>query len=368
MLTIDRVAAAESTTDNPRYVKVNGYPPQPDRRCMEAKRSSRDPMRALERLIKQVARSSATVLVTGETGCGKEVVARKVHALSRRHDQPFVAVNCAAIPAELLESELFGHEKGAFTGAVRKHVGRFERADGGTLFLDEIGDMPPSMQAKLLRVLQERTIQRVGGCDEIAVDIRIIAATHRDLRAATQKGHFREDLYYRLAVFPLRVPALRERLNDLADLVESLIERQRARGEAGLELTQAALRELKRYHWPGNVRQLANVIQRLAVIYPDEVVDAEHLPAGLPNHGSAGNGAGAAGIPVVGDRGSASPTLTESGLNLSEHLRAQERSLIEQALTLSDNVVARAAELLSLPRTTLIEKMRKLEIPRHAPA
>ena len=287
-------------------------------------------------LIQQVAATDATVLILGESGTGKELVARNIHYYSDRRDRLFVPINCGAIPSELLESELFGHEKGAFTGAISARQGRFELAEGGTIFLDEIGDMPLTMQVKLLRVIQERCFERVGSNRPIQTNVRIIAATHRDLEELIKDGDFREDLYYRLNVFPIRMPGLRERLEDL---------------------------------WPGNVRELANLIERLAILRPYGVVDVKDLPdkfvpdrAALESAVSAvDDGEGAApSVPYVGGA-----RLPREGIDLKEHLNNIEVSLIQQALEEADGVVAHAAEKLRMRRTTLVEKMRKYNIQRN---
>ncbi|HUH90764.1 MAG TPA: sigma-54 dependent transcriptional regulator, partial [Lysobacter sp.] len=233
----------------------------------------------LSRMIDQVAPFDTTVLILGESGTGKEVAARTVHARSRRHDRPFVAMNCGAIPAELLESELFGHEKGAFTGALTQRKGRFEMADGGTLLLDEIGDMSMPMQVKLLRVLQERTFERVGGNQTIQCDVRVIAATHRDLESHIAEGKFREDLFYRLNVFPIEMPPLRERSDDLPDLIAAITRQLAEAGRGQVTLSEGAVDVLRHYAWPGNVRELSNLLERLAVLHPAEIVRATDLPA-----------------------------------------------------------------------------------------
>ena len=226
------------------------------------------------RLIGQVAPSDASVIITGPSGSGKELVARAVHAASARFAQPYVAVNCGAIPRDLLESELFGHEKGAFTGAVNQRCGRFEEAHGGTLFLDEIGDMPADMQVKLLRVLEERTIQRVGGRGEIAVDNRIVSATHRDIDEAIDEQRFREDLFYRLAVFPIHLPSLAERREDIPLLVQSFLRRK-----SDVRFSQAAMDRLMTHNWPGNVRELRNLVERASILHPSRTVGAEEVDA-----------------------------------------------------------------------------------------
>ena len=236
-------------------------------------------MQNVRRLIAQVAKTDANVLILGESGTGKEEVARSIHECSSRSKHPFVAINCGAIPSELLESELFGHEKGAFTGAVSARKGRFECAEGGTIFLDEIGDMPKLMQVKLLRVLQERVIERVGGRSPIPIDIRVVAATHRDLSQAIIQGDFREDLYYRLNVFPIKIPAIRERLEDISWLVYAIVERLHQQGHASIMLSPEMLAALSRYAWPGNIRELANLIERLSILYPHQRLGCEHLPS-----------------------------------------------------------------------------------------
>jgi sigma-54 dependent transcriptional regulator, flagellar regulatory protein len=235
-------------------------------------------VRDVRRLIELVAPVDSNVLILGESGTGKEMVAHHIHELSGRAAGPFVAVNCGAIPADLLESELFGHEKGAFTGALNRRIGRFEFARGGTLFLDEIGDMSLPMQVKLLRVLQERTFERVGGNATIQCDVRIVAATHRDLDVAIREGQFREDLYYRLNVFPLSIPPLRERLSDLPHLVEQVLKRHGAARAAALCLSSEAMECLMQYRWPGNVRELSNLLERLSVLCGHRIVRAEDLP------------------------------------------------------------------------------------------
>jgi sigma-54 dependent transcriptional regulator, flagellar regulatory protein len=237
-----------------------------------------DSISQVRRLIEQVSSTDASVLILGESGTGKEVVARNIHYHSSRCKGPFVPVNCGAIPAELLESELFGHEKGAFTGAISSRKGRFELADGGTLFLDEIGDMPMSMQVKLLRVLQERSFERVGGNKTIKVNVRIVAATHRNLDEMIADNTFREDLYYRLNVFPIEMPALRERSEDIPLLLQELLARMEAGGAKLIHFTPRAITSLMEHEWAGNVRELANLVERLIILYPGEMVDVNHLP------------------------------------------------------------------------------------------
>lgn len=237
----------------------------------------------IRNLICQVANSITNVLILGESGTGKEVAARLIHDQSQRRNKPFVAINCGAIPSELLESELFGHEKGAFTGALTTRQGRFELANGGTIFLDEIGDMPLLMQVKLLRVLQERTIDRVGSKKSINIDVRIIAATHRNLENEISSLRFREDLYYRLNVFPIEMPALRDHAEDIPLIIEELIARLNSEGRGSVHLMKETINVLCHYPWPGNVRELSNLIERLAVLYPNTLIDVEHLPAKFRN-------------------------------------------------------------------------------------
>jgi sigma-54 specific flagellar transcriptional regulator A len=308
----------------------------------------------LDQLMRQVAGYDSTVLIQGESGCGKELVARRIHDLSARSRGPFVPVNCGAIPRDLLESELFGHEKGAFTGALTTRIGRFELADGGTLFLDEIGDMSLDMQVKLLRVLQERVFERVGSGDQRRANVRIVAATHRDLETRARAGEFREDLYFRLNVFPIAVPSLRDRIDDLPALIDALVRRGEAEGRPSISFTQTALDCLAAYAWPGNVRELQNLLERLAILYPNRTIDREQLPA-----------------PIGERRRTAQPTVTTipaTGLDLREHLGNIEKQLIRSALEQTDGTVAHAARLLKLQRTTLVEKLRKYELHAHAHA
>ncbi|MEJ2059028.1 MAG: sigma-54 dependent transcriptional regulator [Gammaproteobacteria bacterium] len=322
-------------------------------------------MQRLRRLIEHVAATDATVLLQGETGTGKEVAAAALHYSSTRRDKPFVAINCGAIPPELLESELFGHEKGAFTGAITSRQGRFELAQGGTLFLDEIGDMPLAMQVKLLRVLQERTFERVGSNKSISADVRVIAATHRNLDEAIHEGSFREDLYYRLQVFPLELPALRERKVDIPLLADHFIQRLKQDGRSGVMLSAGVVKALQEYDWPGNVRELANLVERLSILIPDGVAEVSDLPAkflervGIPDTTAAYLESAANQEPVVGIA-----ALPETSFDLREYLSQLEVSFIRQALEEAGGVVARAAERLGMRRTTLVEKLRKYDITR----
>lgn len=317
----------------------------------------------VRKMIEMVARSDANVLIMGESGTGKEVIARHVHHHSNRRSKPFVPLNCGAIPPDLLESELFGHEKGAFTGAIATRQGRFEMADGGTLFLDEIGDMSLSMQVKLLRVLQERTFERVGSSKSISVNVRILAATHVNLEDAISDGRFREDLYYRLNVFPIETPPLRQRTEDLPLLVNDLVERLDHEGRGSIRLTPECIESLSQYNWPGNVRELANLVERLSILYPNGTIDVQDLPDKYcPGELSSSEAL----RPSIVTLGSTTPPshLPRVGLDLKEHLTQIETNLIRQALDDSNWVVAHAAKRLQMGRTTLVEKMRKLGLER----
>jgi sigma-54 specific flagellar transcriptional regulator A len=341
---------------------------------------------AVNRLIEQVAPYDSTVLILGESGTGKEIAARAIHAASLRRQRPFVAVNCGAIPAELLESELFGHEKGSFTGAITSRKGRFEIAEGGTLFLDEIGDMSLPMQVKLLRVLQERVYERVGSNSSSECDVRIIAATHRNLEESIVRGTFRGDLFYRLNVFPIEMPTLATRISDLPALIADFTAHAANRGRPRLRLLPETLGALSSYPWPGNIRELSNLIERLAILCPERAVGIGDLPARYrpadwtaPNLAQVATTevpqllasmAGGADVDTEEDEvlpsgvwnlSDESPTrLPENGVDLRAHLTHIERTLISQALERSGGTVAHAARLLSLRRTTLVEKLRKL--------
>ncbi|MGD8783284.1 MAG: sigma-54 dependent transcriptional regulator [Thioalkalispiraceae bacterium] len=324
----------------------------------------------VRKLIEQVADTDANVLILGQSGTGKEVVARNLHYYSSRRDKPFVPVNCGAIPPDLLESELFGHEKGAFTGAISARQGRFELAEGGTLFLDEIGDMPLAMQVKILRVLQERIFERVGSNKSIKADVRIVAATHRDLEEEIKEGRFREDLYYRLNVFPIEMPSLSERSEDIALLIKELVTRMEHEQRGSVRLTPTAIAALSHYPWPGNVRELSNLMERLIIMYPYGVVDVRDLPEKFRGHLSEGDAelpemvtAASANLPDQVDL-DAAVRLPSNGIDLKEHLSQLEYSLIKQALEEADGVVAHAAKRLSMRRTTLVEKMRKYGLQR----
>jgi sigma-54 specific flagellar transcriptional regulator A len=343
-------------------------------------------VRRLRRMIEQVAAFDTTVLVTGESGTGKEVVARAVHQSSLRRDKPFVAVNCGAIPSELLESELFGHEKGAFTGAITSRKGRFEMADGGTLFLDEIGDMSLPMQVKILRALQERTYERVGSNRSVRCDVRIIAATHRNLEENIVKGSFREDLFYRLNVFPIEMPPLRDRIEDLPQLIDDITSNLEQSGHGSVRIAPDAISALRLYAWPGNVRELHNLIERLAVLHPRGLVQATDLPQayrrGIPMAAveSAETRSTVPSLVAAAERKAEKATealpvqdvisaadlaqLPPDGVDLKDHIANIELSLIKQALRQANGVVAHAAKLLNTRRTTLVEKLRKYGLQR----
>lgn len=304
---------------------------------------------------RKVARSDSSVLITGESGTGKELIARAIHRNSARKDGPMVIINCGAIPSELLESELFGHEKGAFTGAHRQRTGRFEIADQGTIFLDEIGDMSHDLQVKLLRALQERRFERVGGSQTIEVDIRVISATNKDLAAAIEAGKFREDLYYRLNVIPIHILPLRERTEDILPLIthfqESLVERMPA--FADKRFSSEAMEVLLAYEWPGNIRELENLVERISVLAEQSSVAVSDLPECMtgiaPNQES----------PSVS-------TVFRNGIGFSEAVEIYQKSLITHALNESGWVKARAAEMLKMNRTTLVEKIKKMKIQAEA--
>jgi sigma-54 dependent transcriptional regulator, flagellar regulatory protein len=320
---------------------------------------SSNAIQAVERLIAQVAKTQANVLVLGESGTGKEMVARIIHQSSCRAMGPFVAVNCAAIPLELLESELFGHEKGSFTGAAATRQGRFELAAGGTLFLDEIGDMPLAMQAKLLRVLQERSFERVGGNKSIKADVRIITATHKHLADSILEGEFREDLYYRLNVFPIEIPPLRNRKEDIHALIQHFIQQFKTEINPGFELATSALEYLENYEWPGNVRELANLVERMMILFANQKVEESDLYDQFFPQKSRPSRRDDKDYTIMTVK-----ELPEAGFDLKEHLTQLECAYISQALNENRGIVSRAAKRLGLRRTTLVEKMKKYGMGR----
>ena len=309
------------------------------------------PMSELFQLLETVAATSSTVLITGETGTGKELAARAIHHNSPRRSNRFVALNCSAIPETLLEAELFGHVRGAFTGAVGNRQGRLEQAHKGTLFLDEVGTMSPALQAKLLRVLQEREFERVGESHTVKIDVRVIAATHSDLSKMVADGTFREDLFYRLNVIPVQLPALRERREDIPLLVQHFIERLVAEsGRAPVTMSQEAMRHLMAYHWPGNIRQLENAVERaLAFTMGRSQIDVTDLPPELQNQPAAG--------------ADAQVWFPDEGLDFERYIEAVELSLIRRSLERTRGNKRQAAKLLNLKRTTLIEKLKRLDPP-----
>ena len=374
-------------------------------RCMQSKEKVATPiigrgeeMRALRGLISTVANSQATVLISGESGTGKELIARALHDESDRAGSRFVPVNCAAIPRELVEAELFGHRKGAFTGAVSDRVGRFELAHGGTLFLDEIGDLPLDIQVKLLRVLQERAVDPVGSMKSVEVDVRVVAASHKDLEAEVKAGRFREDLYYRLNVLPLHSPPLRRRVDDIPELAQFHAQRLAPKGRNAIRFSPDMLLALKSYHWPGNVRELINLVDRFTALFPGQEIGLRTVPAAMLPKGLAALrdelfGKIAASnvltlFPEVPEEArdslpetlDADPSeddnavrdiimlaqgmdeLPSEGIQLKQRMAEIERHYIAQALELSEGNVSKTAKLLSLQRTTLIEKINKYEL------
>ena len=361
---------------------------------------------AIRHLIERVASSSATVLITGESGTGKELVARALHDQSNRSGGNFVPINCAAIPKDLLESELFGHRKGAFTGAMADRIGRFELAHGGTIFLDEIGDLSLDMQVKLLRVLQERTVDPVGGLKSVAVDVRVVAATHRDLEAEIEAGRFREDLYYRLNVLPLNTPSLRQRAQDVPALLSHFAEQFAVNGQAPITFSVDFIEALKEYAWPGNVRELSNLVDRFNTLFSGQLLTLATVPSSLLPKGlrilqaervstpisdaleivtplSRSESQQSANVeslnpfanpvpPLAMDMhnhvediimlAQGLPSLPPEGLSLKDRLADIERDLIVQALNRTNGNVSQTARLLNLQRTTLIEKLNKYDL------
>lgn len=314
-------------------------------------------------LVNHVSNTDANVLLLGESGTGKEVVARSVHALSSRSTKPFIAVNCAAIPADLLESELFGYEKGAFTGATTTRRGRFELAEGGTLFLDEIGDMPLPMQVKLLRVIQERCFERVGGTKSMNCDVRLIAATHQNLERCIEQGKFRMDLFYRLNVFPIDIPPLRKRIGDIPQLLGEFADKAQldlGHREA-IQFDEQVTMALCDHPLPGNVRELQNLVERLAILYPEELITLDKLPERYQGIHSIPD-TNFEPIPAAVTDSKMESELLSGKFDLKDYLTTLEKNLIYQALNNTNWVVTQAAESLCLRRTTLIQKIRRLNI------
>ena len=344
-------------------------------------------MRDVRRLIEIAAPTKTTILIQGETGTGKELVARSIHKSSPRKGK-MISINCSAIPAELLESELFGYEKGAFTGAEKMRQGRFEMASGGTLFLDEIGDMPLPLQAKLLRAIESRTIQRIGGGKDISIDLRLVCATHQNIEADIEAGKFRADLFYRINVFPIKIPALAERAVDIPQIVKALKKVIEQHNEIGSppDFDESAMQEFMRYTWPGNVRELRNVVERACLLFPGSKLEAKHVRDHLlrlraPDPveeqdalwtASADLGVGLTDEAIAAVMEAPLPHPTHykdwfaffDNIDLRRHLQEVEVVLIEAALEKSDGMVSLAADSLKLRRTTLIEKMKKFLIQK----
>lgn len=342
-------------------------------------------IKELRMLIDKVAKSQSTALILGETGTGKELVAQCIHYSSDRKGS-FIPINCAAIPSELLESELFGHEKGSFTGADRARLGRFEMSSKGTLFLDEIGDIPLALQSKLLRALETRSIQRVGGGKDIPIDLRLVCATHRDLERKVDEGSFRADLFYRINVFPINVPSLAERVEDIPIIIEHILGLLKLKKDEKPIFSDAAIETLKRHLWPGNIRELKNVIERAIIMFPNEKISSKNITENLlrlklPTSKEEQDALWEA----TKDLSGTSTVDTEEknikaplphpkhyadwfdffeDIDLRVYLRDVEIVFIESALNKTNGTVAKAAELLKINRTTLIEKMKKLQISR----
>jgi transcriptional regulator with GAF, ATPase, and Fis domain len=302
-------------------------------------------MQKINTMVRRVATSDATVLITGESGTGKELVARAVHTYSHRAAGPFVAINCAAIPEELLESELFGHVRGAFTGALAARVGMFRLADGGTVFLDEVGEMPVSLQPKLLRVLQNGEVRRVGADQPLSVDVRVIAATSKDLAVEVEKGAFREDLFYRLQVIPIHLPPLRARRSDIPLLVQHFLEKQNLKYSRTIQLAAETMVYLWEYDWPGNVRELENLVERLVVLSDTGLVGPEDLPSYVRA--------------FISEKKIPNPAPNNGELDLQQAVEQFENRLIDEALRHTNSNITAAARILKINRTTLIAKLRR---------
>jgi DNA-binding NtrC family response regulator len=298
--------------------------------------------------MEKIVHTDSTILILGESGTGKELVAKAIHFNGLRKDKPFIAINCGAIPADLLESELFGHVKGSFTGAMSDKAGKFEAASGGSIFLDEIGTMPMHLQMKLLRVLQEHEVERVGSSQKIKLNVRVISATNADLEEQVKKGNFREDLYYRLNVIPILLPPLRERREDIALLARHFLQKScNEMNRPLMSLSPAAMRALEAYDWPGNVREMENVMERTVALTEGELIEREDLPSGIGGYKEDP-------LSLLG------PRVTEEGVDMAQVISEIERHMIREALDLGGGIKARAASLLSINRTTLVEKIKRL--------
>ncbi len=302
-------------------------------------------MQKIEAMVRRVAVTDATILLTGESGTGKELVARALHNLSPRAAHPFVPVNCAALPEDLLESELFGHVRGAFTGALSSRVGMFQLADGGTILLDEVGEMPLSLQAKLLRVLQNREVRPVGSDQSFSVNIRVIASTNKDLQREDEKSTFREDLFYRLQVIPIHLPPLRARRSDIPLLVSYLLEKNNRKYNREVDIAQETLVYLWEYDWPGNVRELENLLERLVVLNDTEVLNPDDLPSYIRS--------------FMAEKKIPHPQITGNDVDLRQVMEQFESRLIDEALRRANGNKSMAAQMLGLKRTTLVAKLRK---------
>jgi DNA-binding NtrC family response regulator len=321
-----------------------------ERSCTDAIRGTSAEIARVREIIKKIADTDSTALILGESGTGKELVARALHYGSARTNKPFVPINCGAIPEDLLESELFGYEKGAFTGAIATKIGRFEAADKGTVFLDEIGDMSPGLQIKILRVLQEKEFERVGGRDTIKIDVRVVAATHQDLELAIEEKRFREDLYYRLNVIPIHLPPLRNRKDDIALLVKEFLSKVSHKKKKSLKgITPEAMKLFEAYDWPGNIRELENLIERIVVLKDD---DSRITPADLPDKMRKRRP----------KRNLGELSLGADGIDFNHEVGKFEKDLILNALSMVGGVKKKAAEYLQLNRTTLIEKMKRMDL------
>ena len=317
-------------------------------------------MKEVFRLIERVADSDSTILINGETGTGKGLTAKAIHQCSYRKNKKFISINCGAIPENLLESELFGHVKGAFTGATTAKIGKFEVANGGTIFLDEIGDMSPDLQVKVLKVLEEREFEPVGGCKTVHVDVRIIAATHRDLEEEVQKGNFREDLFYRLFVIPIQIPALRRRLIDIPLLTHYFLNKLNKEKNTNINgISDSALQSLMNHSWPGNVRELANMLERMAVLKGEGELTASDLPPKLKSGNPASNVTTPLNVLSV-------PGISPDGIDLNTAVSEFEKNLIYQSLEQTDWVKNKAAKLLQVKRTTLVEKIKRYDLQKCA--